>query len=173
MADSTPEISPAARRQMWLELYEKETPRTLRVLRAYPESNAEFKPHERSSTALRLAQTFWRENDVMLRTLRGDTAPGAAPPGTWTEALGAYERSARDVVDTVKSAPEEKISRKTPFGPPGLKLELPVIELMWLMLLDSIHHRGQLAVYVRMAGGKVPAIYGPSADDSMVSTGAG
>lgn len=168
MADPTPEISPAARRQMWIELYEKETPKTLRVLRAYPAGEAEFKPHERSSTALRLAQTFWRENDVMLRTLRGDTAPGAKPPEGWAAAVDAYERSAREVIDTVRSVPEEKISRKTPFGPPALKMELPVIELMWLMLLDSIHHRGQLAVYIRMAGGKVPAIYGPSADDSMV-----
>ncbi|MCA1581545.1 MAG: DinB family protein [Acidobacteria bacterium] len=168
MADSAPGISAAARRQIWLELYEKETPRTVRVLRAYPAGEAEFRPHERSSTALRLAQTFWRENDVMLRMLRGETAPGAKPPETWAGAVGAYERSASDVIDTVRSVPEEKISRKTPFGPPALKMELSVIEVMWLMLLDSIHHRGQLAVYVRMAGGKVPAIYGPSADDAMV-----
>jgi len=33
------------------------------------------------------------------------------------------------------------------------------------MLDDQIHHRGQLSVYVRMAGGKVPSIYGPSADE--------
>ncbi len=168
MADATSEISATARRQIWLELYEKETPKTLRVLRAYPAGEAEFKPHERSSTALRLAQTFWRENDVMLRTIRGDTAPGAKPPETWAAALDAYERSARDVIETVKSVPEEKIARITQFGPPALKMNLPVIEIMWLMLLDSIHHRGQLAVYVRMAGGKVPAIYGPSADDPMV-----
>ena len=34
-----------------------------------------------------------------------------------------------------------------------------------MMICDRIHHRGQLSVYVRMAGGKVPSIYGPSADD--------
>jgi uncharacterized damage-inducible protein DinB len=34
------------------------------------------------------------------------------------------------------------------------------------MLHDQIHHRGQLTVYVRMAGGMVPSIYGPSADDT-------
>jgi uncharacterized damage-inducible protein DinB len=39
-------------------------------------------------------------------------------------------------------------------------------EFMLMMLHDQIHHRGQLTVYVRMAGGKVPSIYGPSADDS-------
>ena len=31
-------------------------------------------------------------------------------------------------------------------------------------LLDLIHHRGQLSVYIRPMGGKVPSIYGPSAD---------
>ena len=29
---------------------------------------------------------------------------------------------------------------------------------------DQIHHRGQFSIYLRMAGGKVPSIYGPSAD---------
>jgi uncharacterized damage-inducible protein DinB len=33
------------------------------------------------------------------------------------------------------------------------------------MLMDSIHHRGQMSVYLRCAGGKVPSIYGPSADE--------
>jgi uncharacterized damage-inducible protein DinB len=32
------------------------------------------------------------------------------------------------------------------------------------LLLDLIHHRGQLSVYIRPMGGKVPSIYGPSAD---------
>jgi len=30
----------------------------------------------------------------------------------------------------------------------------------------SIHHRGQLSVYLRQTGSKVPSIYGPSADES-------
>jgi uncharacterized damage-inducible protein DinB len=40
-----------------------------------------------------------------------------------------------------------------------------VIAFLWLMLMDSIHHRGQLSVYIRPAGGKVPSIYGPSGDE--------
>ncbi len=43
--------------------------------------------------------------------------------------------------------------------------ELPLGEMLWAVVFDAIHHRGQLSVYVRLAGGKVPAIYGPSADD--------
>ena len=34
----------------------------------------------------------------------------------------------------------------------------------WLLLMDSIHHRGQLSSYIRPMGGKQPDIYGPSGD---------
>ena len=37
---------------------------------------------------------------------------------------------------------------------------------VWGFLFDLIHHRGQLTTYLRPMGGKVPSIYGPSADDS-------
>ena len=172
MADPGPEVSPAARRQMWLELFEKEFPKTLRVMRAYPGGTEEFKPHERSQTALRLVHTFSRENTMILRTVKG-TAAGAGgspePPPTYGEAVEAYERSGREAMEAVRSAPEDRLSAMVPFGPPALKLEFQAVELLWLMLLDSIHHRGQLSVYVRMAGGKVPSIYGPSADDPMIA----
>lgn len=36
--------------------------------------------------------------------------------------------------------------------------------MAWGLLFDLIHHRGQIATYIRPMGGKVPAIYGPSAD---------
>ena len=36
--------------------------------------------------------------------------------------------------------------------------------LLWIALFDLVHHRGQLSAYIRPMGGKVPSIYGPSAD---------
>src|SRR5712692_1359034 len=36
--------------------------------------------------------------------------------------------------------------------------------LLWIALFDVVHHRGQLSTYIRAMGGKVPSIYGPSAD---------
>jgi len=38
-------------------------------------------------------------------------------------------------------------------------------DALWMMLMDTVHHRGQLSVYQRIAGGKVPSIYGPSGDE--------
>lgn len=37
--------------------------------------------------------------------------------------------------------------------------------MAWSLLLDAVHHRGQLATYLRPMGSKVPSIYGPSGDD--------
>ena len=44
-------------------------------------------------------------------------------------------------------------------------MEVPRQQLAWTLFLDSVHHRGQLSTYLRPMGSKVPAIYGPSADD--------
>jgi uncharacterized damage-inducible protein DinB len=42
--------------------------------------------------------------------------------------------------------------------------------LRHVMIQDTIHHwahhRGQMTVYLRLMGAKVPALYGPSADES-------
>ena len=46
-----------------------------------------------------------------------------------------------------------------------LIMEGPRMQLAWGLFLDSVHHRGQLSTYLRPMGSKVPAIYGPSADD--------
>ena len=44
-------------------------------------------------------------------------------------------------------------------------VEVPLGQMFWIGLFDAIHHRGQLSVYLRPMGGRVPSIYGPSADD--------
>jgi uncharacterized damage-inducible protein DinB len=42
---------------------------------------------------------------------------------------------------------------------------VPKGAIVQFMLNDHIHHRGQLSVYLRMTGNKVPSIYGPSKDE--------
>jgi uncharacterized damage-inducible protein DinB len=49
---------------------------------------------------------------------------------------------------------------------PGGKWEAKKFEMAWGFLFDAIHHRGQLSTYIRAVGGKVPAIYGGSADEA-------
>lgn len=49
---------------------------------------------------------------------------------------------------------------------PGGKWEVKRFEMAWSFLHDGIHHRGQLTSYLRALGGKVPSIYGGSADEA-------
>ncbi len=71
------------------------------------------------------------------------------------------------LVELIRKTPESRFNEGTVkfFTGPGQLGDIPVIGFCWFILCDQIHHRGQLSVYVRMAGGKVPSIYGPSADE--------
>lgn len=42
--------------------------------------------------------------------------------------------------------------------------QMPAVAFLDLGIRHSVHHRGQLSVYLRPAGGRVPAIYGESYD---------
>ncbi|MBV9679345.1 MAG: hypothetical protein JO185_23615 [Acidobacteriaceae bacterium] len=45
-------------------------------------------------------------------------------------------------------------------------VQLPAVMYLGFLLHHSIHHRGQLSMYLRPAGAKVPAIYGESYDSA-------
>ena len=156
-------------KQQFLDVYRKEHATTLKVLKAFPPDQAGYRPHERSSTALELAWRFVVENNVAGAALHGplDLSGGFPPaPATFAEVIAAYESSANDLMAGLDQTPESRLGETVNFmtGPKQMG-PVPVGELLWFMLLDSVHHRGQLSVYVRCAGGKVPSIYGPSADE--------
>jgi uncharacterized damage-inducible protein DinB len=43
-------------------------------------------------------------------------------------------------------------------------MQLPAVMFLGLMLHHSVHHRGQLSMYLRPMGAKVPSMYGESYD---------
>jgi len=43
-------------------------------------------------------------------------------------------------------------------------VQMPLVNFLSMASKHSVHHRGQLSTYLRPMGGKVPGIYGPSAD---------
>ena len=159
----------AGLKQQYLDIFAREFPTTLKVMKAYPSGKDDFKPHERSYSASRLVHSFAQENGVVVKAVRGELKmpPDFPPaPATYAEAVASYERGALELIAAVEKMPESRLSETTTFFTgPGQMGQVPVSEILWLMLMDSIHHRGQLSVYIRMAGGKVPSIYGPSADE--------
>ncbi|MEO7867137.1 MAG: DinB family protein [Candidatus Eisenbacteria bacterium] len=148
--------------------FELESQTTLKVLRAFPEARAEFKPVESSQSARELAWTLVMLEGCLEPILRGDAMMKEMPPmpPTWAGIMTAFEEAQRRTSANLDELSEAKMNAtvRTMTGPKQ-EGEVRVGQLLWSMLDMTIHHRGQFSVYLRMVGGKVPSIYGPSGDE--------
>ena len=148
---------------------QREQPITMKVLRAYPADKGAYKSHPGNSTALQIAWTFVTENNISMAALKGPLKFDGGfppPPAKFEDVIAAYEKSTKELLNAVSSTPDARLNEKIAF-PSGPKQmgEIRVMDFLWMMVMDAIHHRGQLSVYIRPAGGKVPSIYGPSGDE--------
>jgi uncharacterized damage-inducible protein DinB len=147
----------------------REAPAFARVLRAMPQDRLDYQPEPRSRTASALAWTIVCEETALVSLLDTGTIewPTAKPPETVEELAATYEKSAAEVLARLEKIDEAGWRKGGRFHVGGGNFwEQTVAEFVWMFLFDAIHHRGQLSTYLRPMGGKVPAIYGPSADDS-------
>jgi uncharacterized damage-inducible protein DinB len=155
-------------KEMFLQTWEREFQTTMKVLKAYPADNPDFKPHDRSRSAKELAWTFVMEEGLIDMVMKGKIEMMAPPPApkTFAEVLSAYANSHQEMVQKVKNFPDADLEKtlKFPVGPKQMG-DIRSMDIFWMMVMDMVHHRGQFSVYLRMAGGKVPSIYGPSADE--------
>jgi uncharacterized damage-inducible protein DinB len=152
----------------YLSTWEQEFKTTLRVFESYPSDRLNYRPHEKSKTAHELMWTIAHEEGEFIGgCLRGNiTFRGQKPPKTKEALIRAYKKSHAATVKKVKKAGEELFSRTIKFYVAKGKMgDVRVGDMLWLLLHDQIHHRGQLSVYLRLVGAKVPSIYGPSADE--------
>lgn len=163
---------PTERTQQFLDDYEREHQKTMNVLRAYPADQLDLRPHPRSKTARELAWIFVLERGLGTKVWRDEfakSAPSGAPPPppeTWDDLLSAIEKAHKEFRALIEPATDAELSENVHFmtGPKKMG-EITRMNWLWFLLFDQIHHRGQFSVYLRMAGGKVPSIYGPSADE--------
>jgi uncharacterized damage-inducible protein DinB len=153
----------------FLATYLREHATTLKVLRAFPTGQSEFRPHARSNDAKQLAWTFVVEEQLMLKALKHEQVLGGGfppAPESWSTVLDAFSATHDEIVALLADPANAGLDgTATFFSGPKQTSEYPTSEFLWFMLMDQVHHRGQLSVYVRMTGGKVPSIYGPSADE--------
>ena len=159
----------ASSKQQFSDVYKKENAVTRRVMTALPESQSEFRPHPSSKTAREVASIFSLGNGGIAAALTNNWhwPPQFPPtPATYAEVVAMFDATTKAAQQALANTPESRLLETVPFftGPKQMG-NVRVIDILWFMLLDSIHHRGQLSVYVRMTGGKVPSIYGPSGDE--------
>ena len=158
-------------KEQFLQQYDREHAITMRVLRAYPTDKLDLRPHAMCKTARDLAWIFVVERGlgtmVFNRMFPPPSGSGSmSPPDSWDDLLAGLEKAHADFRDLVESTSDEGLMEKVTFftGPKQMG-EITRTDLIWFLLYDQIHHRGQFSIYLRMAGGKVPSIYGPTADE--------
>ena len=157
-------------KQQFQDAWDRESAVTLKVLKAYPQDKTDMKPHPTCRSAKELAWTFVFEGVGGAQAVHGEMKfppPNMPPmPSTWQGMIGEVERALKVISDKVRKVDDAQLSTTVKFmtGPKQMG-DLRRQDVLWFLLNDMIHHRGQFSVYLRMAGGKVPAIYGPSADE--------
>ena len=160
-------------KQQFLDAYEREHQITMRLLRAYPPDKVELRPHPKCKTARELAWMFAAERALgtaVLNDWYATNKPGSGQmpqaPADWQDLLAAIEKAHTDYRAVVESFSDAQLMENVKFfSAPKTMGDYQRIGFMWFLLSDQIHHRGQFSIYSRMADGKVPSIYGPSADE--------
>jgi uncharacterized damage-inducible protein DinB len=156
-------------REQFIQNWEREFQTTLKVLKSYPASKPDLQPHGKCPTAMELAWRIVSEEPVLVNgSLTGNFEFMNMPkaPATFQEVISTYERSHKELVEKVKKISDADFNKTIKFMvAPKTMADVRSADTLWMMMMDTIHHRGQFSVYLRMADGKVPSIYGPSADE--------
>ena len=145
-----------------------ELPAFVRVLKALPQGRLDYRPDPKARTAAELAGVIVAEEAALVALLDTGTIRWKEDPPAQKveEIVAAFERNAAAVDERLARLDEAGWEKKGSFlmeGSPAW--EDTIGQFMWGFLFDAVHHRGQLSTYLRPMGGKVPSIYGPSADD--------
>ena len=154
-------------REFYLDRLRAESPVFLRVLKELPADAAGYKPHELCPTAQQLVWTLTFELKACLDAVTQNKAEWQSlPPQPLPDMVRLFEQRSNELRDRVSKMDEASWNRTAQFYYSGKVVsEQPVGQFLWFILFDAIHHRGQLSAYLRPMGGKVPSIYGPSADE--------
>jgi uncharacterized damage-inducible protein DinB len=154
-----------------------EAPRTRRALEHVPDGREDWKPHDRSMPLGRLAMLVahmpsWFSLMIARDELDVVPRPGAGsvdmrPLRTAKELVEAHDADVVKARDALLHASDEFLATPWRLLAAGKVVgEASRANFIRDTFMHLAHHRGQLTVYLRLVDAKVPAIYGPSADDS-------
>jgi uncharacterized damage-inducible protein DinB len=152
--------------------YDHEMGTTRRLLERITDDRLSFKPHDRSMSLGGLATHLsnlpnW--GATILNEASFDLAsapPNLAEKSSCVEILGLFDDTTkRTRAHLDKSDGELLVPWSLTRGGHQIFSMPRIAAFRTFVLYHSVHHRGQLSVYLRLNGIAVPAIYGPSADE--------
>lgn len=156
-------------------MWEGEFPATCQVLAAVKDDNRDYKPDPKSRTAWQLATHLATSDIWFIDCIVGGAFtfdPEAAKKAeaqfqSVNDIVEFYKKTFPEKLKTLRALPPEKLTETIDFF--GM-FKWPGVQYVGFANNHSIHHRGQLAAYLRAMGSKVPNIYGPSADAEPAAT---
>jgi uncharacterized damage-inducible protein DinB len=161
--------------ELFLSELDREAERSRRALEQVPDNHYDWKPHDRSMIFGYLAEIVagipsWIAMEINQDELdlkpAGEPTLKKPPMHTSAEFLAVHDKAVADARAALSRTTDAHLM--TPWR---LLVAGKVVSesARHVMIRDTInhlaHHRGQLTVYLRLLGAKVPALYGPSADD--------
>jgi len=156
---------------------DREVERSRSALAEIPEGKYDWKPHEKSMILGYLSNMVatipsWIGLQITDAELDVAPAPGESKlehsrMGTSAELIAALDKSAAAARSAFEKTSDEHLMTNWRLLARGqVVMEAPRHQMIQDTFNHWAHHRGQMTVYLRLLGAKVPAIYGPSADDN-------
>jgi uncharacterized damage-inducible protein DinB len=159
----------------FLSELESEAAKSRRMLEQVPAGRREWKPHDRSMELGYLSELVanipsWVGMAITLDEL--DVAPKDGPTykpeplDTSAQLVAALDKAVAQAREALQKTTDAHLATSWRLLAGGeVALEQPRHDVIRDTFLHSAHHRGQLTVYLRLLGAKVPSVYGPTADD--------
>ena len=159
--------------QSFISELKHEAASTKKILGRVPKEKFDWKPHQKSMTLGRLA-THVAELPGFLNSIltmdEVDFAKGdykEAHASTPEELIAVFQQKLDEVIETLQHTSDERMQANfTLRSGDHVIATLPrMVAIRSMALNHIIHHRGQIAVYLRLLDIPVPGMYGPSADE--------
>ena len=155
--------------------FDREVERSRHALEQVPEGKFDWKPHEKSMIfgyLVSMVATIPTWISMQINQAELDVAPAASNMKrerleTRVELIAALDKSAADTRAAFAQTTDEHLETNWRLLAGGkVVMEAPRYSMIQDTFNHWSHHRGQMTVYLRLLGAKVPALFGPSADDN-------
>jgi uncharacterized damage-inducible protein DinB len=160
---------------VYMGTLKNESRTTKTILEAVPPNKLDYKPDPASRSAIELTRHIAAADNRFVETVINgvfDTHPAMIPENVKTPAEIAswYEERYAKNFQALGKVSGEQLVKIVDFR--GM-FQWPAVKFALFGLHHTIHHRGQLASYLRCMGAKVPAIYGESYDSALAKKAVG